>query len=208
MGENENPSVFDAHIKGYLEQVSRLDFALLTERLGVAPSGKAAVVPLLGEPFRVSAAGVVDERGRTAGYAAAVVLCKYLLLCPNFHPTDDRWQAYRDFPDAAPLVTYFTDQVERAVTGRFAGRLNRLRRAAEALGARRPLVALSHDFSARIEVLPRIPVLLTFNDADDEFPAACSVLFEQRARHYLDMECLAMVGGLLAHRLGAIDETV
>jgi hypothetical protein len=135
-----------------------------------------------------------------------VVLCKYLLLCPNVHPTDDRWQAYRNFPDAAPLVTYFADQVERTVAGRFAGRLERLRRAATKLGARRPPMTLSHDFSACIDALPRIPVLLTFNDADDEFPATCSVLFEKRAENYLDMECLAMVGGLLAHRLTTIAE--
>jgi hypothetical protein len=35
---------------------------------------------------------------------------------------------------------------------------------------------------------------LLFNDADEEFPARCTVLFEKRAEHYLDMECLAMVG--------------
>ena len=35
------------------------------------------------------------------------------------------------------------------------------------------------------------------NDADEEFPARCRVLFERRAENYLDMECLAMVGMLL-----------
>jgi len=45
--------------------------------------------------------------------------------------------------------------------------------------------------------LPKIPVLMLFNDADEEFPARCRVLFERRAENYLDMECLAMVGMLL-----------
>jgi hypothetical protein len=48
MGENDAPSIFDDHINGYLEQIARLDFGLLTERLGAAVSGNAAVVPLLG----------------------------------------------------------------------------------------------------------------------------------------------------------------
>jgi hypothetical protein len=51
--------------------------------------------------------------------------------------------------------------------------------------------------------LPRVPLLLLFNDADDEFPAACSVLFERRAAGYLDMECLAMLGMQLARRLAS-----
>jgi hypothetical protein len=44
--------------------------------------------------------------------------------------------------------------------------------------------------------LPKIPVLMLFNDADEEFHAQCAVLFERRAENYLDMECLAMVGML------------
>jgi hypothetical protein len=43
--------------------------------------------------------------------------------------------------------------------------------------------------------------LILFNDADEEFPAQCMVLFERRAENYLDMECLAMVGMLLFEQL-------
>jgi hypothetical protein len=49
----------------------------------------------------------------------------------------------------------------------------------------------------QFNALPKIPVLLLFNDADEEFPAQCAVLFERRAENFLDMECLAMVGMLL-----------
>ncbi len=53
----------------------------------------------------------------------------------------------------------------------------------------------------QFDALPKIPVLLLFNDGDDEFPAQCSVLFERRAENYLDMECLAMAGMLLSEYL-------
>jgi hypothetical protein len=49
----------------------------------------------------------------------------------------------------------------------------------------------------QFDALPRVPVMLLFNDADDEFPAKSSVIFERRAEHYLDSECLAMVGRCL-----------
>jgi len=49
--------------------------------------------------------------------------------------------------------------------------------------------------------LPRIPVILNFNDSDDLFPATCSILYQESAQHYLDMECLAMTGTLLAGKL-------
>ena len=53
----------------------------------------------------------------------------------------------------------------------------------------------------KLHPLPKVPVLLLFNDADDEFPADCKVLFERRAEHYLDMECLAILGNILADYL-------
>jgi hypothetical protein len=49
----------------------------------------------------------------------------------------------------------------------------------------------------QFEALPQIPVILLFNDADDEFPAQSSVLFERKAEKYLDPECLSMAGRLL-----------
>jgi hypothetical protein len=72
-----------------------------------------------------------------------------------------------------------------------------LKKACEILEGRYPTLELSYDLSVQFNLLPRIPVLLLYNDADDEFPANCSVLFERRAEYYLDAECLAMAGRLL-----------
>jgi len=56
---------------------------------------------------------------------------------------------------------------------------------------------VSYDLSMQFNALPKIPLVMLFNDADDEFSATCSVLFEGRAENYLDPECLAMVGRYL-----------
>jgi len=40
--------------------------------------------------------------------------------------------------------------------------------------------------------------LMLFNDRDEEFPADCSILFEKHADAYPDMECIAMLGMMLA----------
>jgi hypothetical protein len=46
-----------------------------------------------------------------------------------------------------------------------------------------------------------VPLLLLFNDEDEDFPAQCSLLFQRRAEKFLDMECLAIIGWLLADSL-------
>lgn len=178
-----------------------MDFALLPERLGVEVRGDTVIVPVFGKPFRVTENEVIDPGGKRASYAVSVILCKYLLLCPNYHSVLDEWWSFKDFRSAAPLVTYFSDNVERVISGHFSRRTDDLRKAAAALGCRKPAMSLSYDFVACFDPLPRVPLLLVFNDADEEFESGCSVLFEKRAENYLDMECLAMVGSLFAEFL-------
>jgi hypothetical protein len=115
--------------------------------------------------------------------------------------------SFKDFRDAAPLIASFGNTVERAIARAFAGRLDELRYAAASLGGGAPPGAFPYDLARLIPALPKVPVLLLFNDADAEFPAACSVLFERRAAAYLDMECLAMLGMQLARRLASACET-
>jgi hypothetical protein len=55
---------------------------------------------------------------------------------------------------------------------------------------------ISYDVSMQLTALPKIPVLLLFNDVDDEFPARCSVLFQKSIENYLDMETVALIGNI------------
>ena len=47
-------------------------------------------------------------------------------------------------------------------------------------------MGISYDFAMEFRVLPKIEILLIFNDRDDEFPATCSVLFQKQAEDYLE----------------------
>ena len=67
------------------------------------------------------------------------------------------------------------------------------------LGGEKPDLELSYQVIMKLPALPKVPLLLLCNDRDEEFPAQCSLLFEQRAEKYLDMECLAMVGMATSH---------
>jgi len=197
----DQSSVFEKTYKDYLEQVTKIDLRSIQEKLGVKVEGNAVIIPLFGKPTRVSARGIIDQSGQRPSFGICVILCKYLLLCPDSIPKETEWTAYRDFKDAGPLTTYFANDVERSIAARFSGRLRELETAGKALGGCPPEMELSNDLSMRFEALPRVPLLMLYNDADEEFSAQCSVLFQRRAETYLDAECLAMVGRLLFTKL-------
>jgi len=189
--------VFEKTYKDYLEQIAKIDVSSIKEKLGVQVEGNAAIIPVFRKPTQVSAKGIIDRSGQRPSFDVCVILCKYLLLCPASIPKETEWTAYRDLKDAGPLTVYFSHDVERSIAARFSGRLRELEAAGKALGGCPPEMEFSNNLSMRLKALPRVPLLVLYNDADEEFPAQCSVLFERGAERYLDAECLAMVGRLL-----------
>jgi len=194
----QESEVFEKIYRDYLKEVSRLEPDRARERLGVQVVDEAVIIPFYGTPHHISAQGISDDQGRRPSHSVSVILCKYLLLCPDVEPTEADWVTYKDFKDAAPFVGGFLNNVERPIARTFSGRLNDLRRACADLTGRPVEGLVTADLVMRFEALPKVPVLMVFNDRDEDFPAHCSILFERRAEKYLDMECLAIAGWALS----------
>jgi hypothetical protein len=191
--------VFDEIYENYLADVSAIDLNLAGNRLGINVDGDQAIIPFYGITHRVSGTGVMDEKGKRPIHAVSVILCKYLLLCPDQEPpVSGEWVKYHSFPDAAPYAEGFRNTAEQPIGRAFSGKLDDLKNACMVLGGQPGEAPYSCDLAIRFPVLPKVNLLILFNDQDDEFPADCSILFEKHADAYLDMECLAMLGMVLA----------
>lgn len=187
--------------RDYLAQVADLDPAKIAEPLGAEMADQGLHLPLLGNRYIVSANGVSDPAGQRPSHSVSVVLCKYLILCPPYEPRQKDWITYREFKDAAPFVGGFINNTEMPIARYFTGKLAELDQACRKSGGTDPDEGLPYELARRFEVLPKVPIMLLFNDDDEEFPAHCSLLFERRAEQYLDMECLAILGWLLSDQL-------
>jgi len=193
--------VFKKTYTEYLAQISGIDFSAKQDRIGVKLDGHEIVVPFFGKPYRFSSSDISDPFGNRPDFGTCVVLCKYLLLCPAGYPHESDWVSYRDFKDSGPLTHFFVSNVENPIAATFSGLVGELKKVCVALGGTRPDIELSYDLIMRFDPLPKVPLLMLFNNADDDFPANCSVLFERRAEKYLDAESLAILGGIFTDRL-------
>jgi hypothetical protein len=197
--------VFERIYEDYLKQLADVNLAERAEKLGGRAEDGAAVIPLFGLEHRVSADGIIGPDGRRPPHMVSVVLSKYLLTCPPVEPTGTDWVSYKDFMDASPYVEGFGNTAEKPIAERFSGRVEALGGACAALGAAPAEGDFQYDAAASFRPLPKVPMLLLFSDADEEFPARSVILFERRARSYLDVECLAILGGMLAAFLKQAD---
>jgi hypothetical protein len=193
--------IFKKTYKDYLKQVGRLELNACRQTLGLDVEGDTALIPMFDRRYRVSGDEVCDSAGKRADWSIAVVLCKYLLLCPSAPLRSRDLRTFKDFKDAAPLISYFDSTVQGRIAREFSGRSDDLGEACRSIGGKPYDEELAYQIKYQFSALPKIPVYLLFNDAEEGFPAQCTLLFEQRAQNYLDMESLAILCGTLAHRL-------
>jgi hypothetical protein len=199
----EKEHVYEQTYQDYLSRIAELDFSFLADKLGMQLEGQQVIIPFFGKPYRVSAKGISDPLNRQPHLSVCVILCKHLLMCPMIEPLAGNWMSFKDFKDAAPLIRAFYNTVTHPIAATFSGRLAALETAVKKIGGYQPAEQYPYDLAMQFDALPALPVLLLFNDKDEEFPAQCSILFERRAEKFLDMECLAMLGMLFFQYLNA-----
>jgi hypothetical protein len=204
----QKSSVFEETYRHYLSQIAELDFYKIADQLGAEMVGDELTIPVFGKPHRISAAGISGPSGSRPNFSVCVILFKYLLLCPDHDPVGNDWVSFKDFRDSAPFAGAFVIYTEAPLAKYFSGHLKDLEAACRGIHGHPPIATFSYDLCMQFNALPKIPVLMLFNDADKEFPAQCMVLFERRAEDYLDMECLAMVGMLLLEYLKPAAELI
>lgn len=193
--------VFEITYANYIDQIAKIDFASIAPKIGAQVEGDEILIPVLGNLCRVSKNGILDQTGKRPSFDVCVILCKYLILCPKDAPEDKEWVSFRDLKDSGPLTVAFKNNVEGAIAAHFAGKKEALEKAGQQIGGYSPDMELSYDLVMAFDILPKLPLLLLYNDADEEFPAECSVLLERCSEKYLDAECLAMTGGFLFNSL-------
>ena len=201
MNQHPDRSVYEQTFCQYLDQLKSLEFEGKQELLGVTLDDGAVMIPYFGQVIRFDGDGLTDEAGNRPDFSDCVVLCRYLIMCPSFESKAKDWVAYRDFPDAGPLTVFWADAVERPLAKSFSGHLSTLSTACASVGGRAADMDITCDLCWRFMPLPKMPLLLIFNDADEDFPASASLLFEKRASSYLDAESQAILGHGLTQRL-------
>lgn len=197
----ESLTVFDKTYGWYLNQLAECDYLARGDRLGTQVRDDALLFDFMGEPFSVSRVGVVGPQGKEPGFSENIVLLNYILRCPDTLPSRGDWITYREVKGSDPLAVYFSENVVKPVEQHFSGRLSELEARCEELRGTQDPTGNSYDFSVTFDLLPRIPVALRFNDADEEFASSCTLLFASDVAAWLDPESLAILAVLFVQKL-------
>jgi len=164
-----------------------------------APGQGIFTVPFWGQEYLVAFPdGRIEAADGSQPSVTAQILILHYLLQADGTPMADEWAAYRQFPGGLGYEAAFQARSGERLARAFGQDAVAFIQAARAAGGERLVFG---DASFMFQVFPRVRMAVVLYLADSEFPAACNVLFDGAAHHYLPAEDLAVLGELLANRM-------
>ncbi|SMC39596.1 protein of unknown function [Desulfocicer vacuolatum DSM 3385] len=205
----QRSAIFDQNYDSYVEQLAKINFKSIKTILGIACHGDQAQIHFLNHKYLISKNGIKNSSGNRPDYRICVILAKYILLCPSQIHLDTKWVSFKDFKRTSHFTNtnFFASDTQSVMVKHFSGRLKALFNISKKLGGVPHKMETPYDLSVQFNVLPRMSLLLLFNDSDEDFPAHCNVLFPKHAEFYLDPESLAVTSAVLANSLIETDQT-
>ncbi len=113
-------------------------------------------------------------------------------------PRANHWVPYRELPDGLFYSKSFAETVESRLRDHFAADLPGLIEAGTSLGC---TLVEQGDAGLMFNTYPRVSLLVTFWQADEEFPASTNILFDASACHYLNVFELKMLASEVVTRM-------
>ncbi len=129
-----------------------------------------------------------------------IVIAHYLLKANGSKLTGNLIN-FRQIPDGHFYYSAFQKRATDPLRFTFGGNPRALLDCGVELGA---TPSTYGDYSIRVSVLPRVPLILVVWKGDDEFPPEASILFDDSIVNYLPIEDIAVISGMTVYRLMGI----
>ncbi|MCD4677109.1 MAG: DUF3786 domain-containing protein [Desulfobacula sp.] len=197
----EDSKIFDKKYNEYLSLIKGFNFSKKAEILGIQKRNQLFVFEFFNRQIAFDLNDFTDIAGDKVTFAVKVVLCKYLLMCPEkISKSANRLVTFREFANAGPLFSSFTANTNKIIETTFSGQLEKLKTRCLKLGGT-IMENKSYDLSVRFRALHRIPIILNFNNKDELMPATAAFLYHDNAQNYLDLQCLTITCTYLTGQL-------
>lgn len=171
-----------------------LDFREAAEAIGGAyepDAGKEAIrLEMINKVYELRKEGLFENDIPCSDSWAKIIICDYVRR-KGRRPLTGEWIALGHFPHTASHVKAFQSSAEKKIADGFKNDLEGLKQRCAELGGVQTGGRVKADYICRFDLLPHVPLYLSFWMADEEFDADCKVLFDRSAEGHIDIEYLA-----------------
>lgn len=162
--------------------------------------GKYISIIFLNEEFLISYPDVLVSRKNSDSavpYVESVLLLHYFLDAKNV-PLNNELVTFKEIEKTPIYYRTFRKRTLDILLKVFSSNPSNLVKCSLELGG---TLNTYGDYSITINVLPRIPITIVYYEADDEFDAEGSILFDSSITEYLDTEDTVILSQLVVLKL-------
>jgi hypothetical protein len=184
-----------------------LDFPYAALRLGFDLIDKYCMsIDFLGRKYELDREGVRPVDGKKVNVNFLSVLVYYAVSKGNSEPLYDfaLLNSFTGglFSGGSSDSRWIVEPIRKACGGDY----EKFRRAARDLGMIYEGSRVTAEHTWQYRLLPKIPVLIKYFEADDEFPWDIKIYYDKTVPEYLDFEPLAVLNGCLVAAVTAAVE--
>jgi hypothetical protein len=204
--ESKNASGYEKTYEAAAARLRDLEFPYAAKRLGFDLIDRYTMsIDFLGRKYALNRDGARPLDGQAVDVNVLSVLAYYAVSRGNTEPLYD-FALLNTF--AGGLLSSGGTDASWMVDPllKLCGTHERFRRAARALGMIYEGSRAAGEHAWQYRLLPKIPVLIKYFEADEEFPCDIKIYYDKTAAEFLDFEPLAVLNGCFVSALAAAAE--
>lgn len=153
-------------------------------------SREAIMVKMISTVYELRKEGLFFNNGPCGDVWAKIIICDYVRR-KGRKPLTGELVPLGLFPHSASLVKVFQSSAEKKIAEAFKRDLKVLKQRCGVLEGRETEGKIKADYISCFDLLPHVPLYLSFWVADEEFDADCKLLFDRNAEEHINIEYLA-----------------
>jgi hypothetical protein len=196
-----NPNGYEKTYEAVAARLRTLEFPYAEKRLGFDLIDRYTMsIDFLGRKYTLSRDGVRPVDGKNANVNALSVLAYYALSPSSAEPLYE-FALLNTFTGG--LVSGGDSDWMVAPLLRVCGDHEKFRRIARDMGMVYEGRRVPGEHAWQYRLLPKIPVMIRYFEADDEFPCDIKIYYDKTVPEFLDFEPLAVLTSCLVSALAA-----
>jgi hypothetical protein len=174
-------------IRSLREKIDTIDLRDIPQDLGGRMHDSALIMPCLGREFEIAPDGEVSTRGHITPWTKILLL--HYISTHGKADLSGTWVSYRELRSGMVKASSFLRECEDPLKELFDADRVKISAALEKLGAERA-AEFPTPYAWKLFLLPKMPVIILYWPAEDEFDSSVKILFDQTADRFLDVESI------------------
>ncbi len=183
------------------DEIQKINLRDVADGIGAVITDEGITIRSLGKEFLIKDSGEIITDGEVSIWAKILLLI-YIKMGGK-GDISNKWVAFDELKGGVVKIEALRKEFEIPLSDMLKNDLDPIERIFKILGAEEVNDQPS-DMAWKMFLLPKVPILILYWRADDEFPPNVKALFDSTTDRFLDVESLVFLCEGLLHAIGSI----